>query len=75
MSDGKIIEHICGTCGKLTHCTEEEEKSGKSDCIRNFGEVEDEEIVPVCEDCYNKFWEWAQNKRPELVRRDDEKLN
>ena len=70
-----VKHHICTTCGKHTYCTEVEEKSGKSDCIRNFGEVEDEEIVPVCEDCYQRFWEWAKDKHPGLECRDDKKLN
>ena len=51
----------CNHCGGVfeSNWTEEEAKAEQH---KNWGDIPDEDMVQICDDCYQKFMGWAKEE-------------
>ena len=56
------------TCAMCKHTFESDwtEAEAQAEYESAFGAYAETDKSAVCDDCYKKFWEWAENNAPEL---------
>jgi len=60
-------EFNCAYC-KGTYRTDTPVEKAKEEYDINFNDPVKDDLVSLCDDCYEMFWQWAKINAPELKR-------